>query len=247
MKNKLLIITILVLMVSFGTYVYKFPPRTNDPKLPIDKENKICTDFSTYKKSKLTNGLVHDMVNIYRDNQLQSIQGSIIRPIKNDAYSIWFDLDTIKKFIYHIEKEIKSDTKYVNNKLGIRIYYAAYPDANTWKSKPEYRDISYMANDPNKVKYEKLHTLVMIPTLQNDNGKINDINLFDKNTFTNGITKYEYNQGVSYMPSTIRMKQLFALNPAPTIATSTTNSADDIAARNHGTLAPPEAITGFGF
>lgn len=247
MKNKILPFAFLGLVIAFGMYVYKYPPKGVDPKVPIDTSKEICIDYSTYQKSKLTNGLVNDMVNIYRNNQLVNIEGSAARPINKDAYSIWFDLDTIKNFIYHFENDLKHNSQYANRKKGIRIYYAAYPEVNTWKTKTEYKDIAFMADDPLKIKYEKKHTLVMIPTLQNENGKICDVNLFDPNTFANGITKYEFNNRISYMPPAIRQQPVFALSPASNASSRTSSSSDDIAARNHGGLYPPNSVTDLGF
>ena len=229
-------ISALITYFIFGT--------TSDP---ATNSNEICTDYSSNKKSKLTNGLVHDMVNLYRNNQLENIQGVVSKPINQDAYSIWFDLDTIKKFIYHFEHDMKNDETYSKNKRGLRIYYAAYPDSVSWK-KTEYKNsLTDMLKDPIKRNYEKRHTLVMIPTLQTDDGKIIDVNLFDKSTFENGIQKYEYVQGKSYMPMNVRKKFGSYLFPQNNLRLAKPSPEDEIAARNHGGLYPPDAITGLGF
>nr|MBP6755893.1 hypothetical protein [Bacteroidia bacterium] len=77
---------------------------------PKPDSNEICTDYSKDNKSKLTSGLVYDMVHKYRNNQLKNIQDpNTGQPIREDAYAIWFDLDTIKKFIYHFEHDMKND------------------------------------------------------------------------------------------------------------------------------------------
>lgn len=214
---------------------------------PATNSNEICTDYSSYKKSKLTNGLVHDMVHLYRNNQLDNIQGVASKPIDQDAYAIWFDLDTIKKFIYHFENDMKNDETYSKNKRGLRIYYAAYPDSVSW-NKTEYKSsLTDMLKDPIKRNYEKRHTLVMIPTLQNNDGRIIDVNLFDKNTFANGIQKKETTRNGEMLPA-LRPKPIFSLlSTARTSSTPLPNPADEIAARNHGGLYPPDAITDLGF
>jgi hypothetical protein len=240
MKNKISLYALLGISIAFAIYVYKYPPT----KAPMSNDNNICTDYSTDKKSKLTNGLVHDMVHNYRNNQLDNIQGVASKPINDDAYAIWFDLDTIKKFIYHFEHDMKNDATYSNNKRGLRIYYAAYPDSTSW-NKNEYKNaLTDMLKDPMKRKYENRHTLVMIPTLQTKDGKIIDVNLFDKNTFANGIQKYENVQGTSFMPMSVRGSSGYYLLPT---ASSTSTTSDDIAARNHGGLYPPDALTDLGF
>jgi hypothetical protein len=249
MKSKLLTIAFLVLAIAFGTYVYHFPPKITEPVAPMPNENSTCTDYSTSQKSKLTSGLVFDMVQMYRNNQLMNIQDLNARKVINeDAYSIWFDLDTLKKFIYHFEKDINQNKTYAKNKKGIRIYYAAYPEKiEEWKTIPEYKDIAFMADDPFKKSYEKKHTLVMIPTLQSKEGKIYDINLFEPNTFVNGISKKEYTNRNGSMLNIFRPKPLYSLLPASSARVARPNPEEEIAARNHGTLVPPDSKAGSGF
>lgn len=215
---------------------------------PKPDSNEICTDYSKDNKSKLTSGLVYDMVHKYRNNQLKNIQDpNTGQPISEDAYAIWFDLDTIKKFIYHFEHDMKNDATYSNNKRGLRIYYAAYPDSTTWNKKEYKNALSDMLKDPMKRKYEKKHTLVMIPTLQTKDGKIIDVNLFDKSTFANGISKKEYADQNGGMKPVFRPKPIYSLLPVSKSAVSTSTTSDDIAARNHGGLYPPNSITELGF
>lgn len=255
MKDKILSAIVAVLAFSFGTYVYNFPPikdvvtkpGTKIPRNPPINENDICNDYSSEKKSKLTNGLVHDMVQMYRKNQLANIQGFTTNAIVNDAQSIWFDLDTIKKFIYHFEHDIKQNATYANNKKGIRIYYAAYPeDIRSWKTKNEYRDIAFMSDDPTKSQYEKKHTLVMIPTLQNSQGEIYDINLFEPSTFATGIVRKNNVNDANVMKAAFRPLAVYSMMAGPNSTAQRATVADRVAARNHGTLTPPSTgNTGF--
>ena len=67
----------------------------------------------------------------------------MIRIINNslameDAKSISFDLETLKKFIYHIEAITKqNDDNITSERLGVRIYYAAYPEIENWNDYQE--------------------------------------------------------------------------------------------------------------
>lgn len=236
MKNKLLAILLLGVITAFAIYAYNFPPRMVEPVELINKD-EVCMDYSNNSISTLKNGLIHDMVNLYRDNQLQSIQGSASRPVSEDAHTIWFNLDTIKKFIYHIEKNVRSNPDTQNSKLGLRIYYAAYPESNLWSSK--YENLTDLLGDPITSQYGKKHTLVMLPTILTKDGKIKDINLLDKSTFKNGLTKFENPKENNIMPDVLRNKNIAALFPIPTSNITSTNIDDDISARNHGLLYPP--------
>ena len=58
----------------------------------VSTDNKsICSNYSNSTKSQLEVGLVHEMTGNYQHTSNA-----------NDAKAIWFDLETIKKFIYHI-------------------------------------------------------------------------------------------------------------------------------------------------
>ena len=73
----------------------------------------------------------------------------------------------------------KNPTQGRDKKLGVRIYYAAYPDNS------KMRDLAATQTDPNfsyNPAYEKKHTLVMIPTIEKD-GKNYDFNPLDPNSY----------------------------------------------------------------
>ena len=136
--------------------------------------------------------LIHTMTNKYRSNQLDFVNrnSDFLGYNKKDAHSIWFDLITLKKFMYHIEKTSRDLGAGINRTisdkdLGIRIYYAAYPKKEeNWKV--QFPDLIDLYSDPNKQLYEHLHTLVMVPTL-NIEGKMVDFNPKDTATYPNGL------------------------------------------------------------
>ena len=179
-RNLKLIIAVLLLALVFSIFYRSFDESVN--------KNEICMDFSSEQESKLTNGLVGDMINLYRVKQWNSIKGSSTSPMVTDANTIWFELDSIKKFIYTIEKKVKNNPGTENSKLGLRIYYAAYPEKSKWDL-DEYKDLRVFRGNPITEQYEKMHTLVMLPTIQTAGGSIKDINLFDVSTFVSFIFK----------------------------------------------------------
>ncbi|MEL1246102.1 hypothetical protein AAEO56_17645 [Flavobacterium sp. DGU11] len=244
-RNLKLIIAVLFIALVISLFYNPF----GEKAVTVPPGNDVCFDFNTYKPSTLTNGLVYDMVNKYRNNQLRSIKGSVTSPMDEDARCIWFDLDTIKKFIYHFEKGVQKNAATTDNKLGLRIYYAAYPDKSLWTTVPEYKDLRVFLGNPVTEQYEKMHTLVMIPTLQLADGIPHDFNPLDPATYKNGLTTYSPAQNME-MPGNIRLKRTSALIGSSAPAASLQNptpSRSEIAARNHGALYPPGNPNGLGF
>ena len=119
-----------------------------------------------------------ELVSNYRNNHWMKINGNCA-PFniatmagKKDADTIidsrsaWFDLGTLKKFIHTIEVSSCCDTC-PNLVLGIRIYYAEYPQDTA-----ELR-VRYNVNNPS---YAGLHTLLMIPTFRDEISRDVDFN-----------------------------------------------------------------------
>lgn len=108
----------------------------------------------TIKPKKMNNtnltlpvDLIQNLVDNYRNNQLEYINQNMTT---GDAHSVWFDLPTLKSFIAEIETQAQIINPNIpNDDLGIRFYYAAYPQ---------------VPQQPIPSNYAKRHTLVMIPT-----------------------------------------------------------------------------------
>lgn len=222
-----------LLLIAFGVYVYFFPPIRPNPRVP---DTKICMDFDTLKPSTLASGLIYNMVQNYRNQQLVSIQTHTSRAVPSDASAIWFELDTIKKFIYHIEKAVKKNGEN-SSKIGLRFYYAAYPNSSTWTT--TFPDLRGFLQDSITQLYGDKHTLVILPTITKDN-VVYDFNPNDPLTYSKGLPRYNREKSLVHIP---------ALAPSSRISssvssTSATNSTD---ARNHGVLFPPGNTTGEAF
>lgn len=232
MKNKILPFAFLGLIIAFGTYVYNFPPKGIDPKVPLPKEDGICVDYSNEMINELDVNLIHNMVDNYKKKQLNCINttlntGMNSDPSFDDAHSIWFDLETLKKFVYQLEYQAKkNETSATIDKLGVRIYYAAYPHKEIMKN---YKDIDWFLGDDVRKDYQQLHTLVMIPTIRTKIGDV-DFNPTDKSTFVgNGLkdNKLKYGEG-----STLTTAGLNG-------GLQRSNANLRTGAQNHGTLIPP--------
>lgn len=257
-NNNLLKGAFIALICIFAVYVFFFPPKRIGGNASLKVKDSIetsidtalvCMDFNTYKPSTLSIGLVNEMVSIYRGRQLKSIQESTSDPVLNDAYSIWFDLDSIKKFIYHIEKGVKKNGV-SGSKLGLRLYYAAYPDKSKWGT-TGYEDLAGFSRDDVTKEYGAKHTLVMIPTIQNKDSIAMDFNPFEKDTYNEGLKNPKRRmmsdnpaQGANsiLIPDITNRRTVMALT-----TTRTADAASKTMAKNHGVLCPPGGLIGLGF
>lgn len=209
--------------------------------------NEICNDYDTVVPPTLTSKMVRSMVAKYSATQLNNIQTGI-NPVPVDAKAIWFDIETLKKFLYHVEHNVaKNSSATSKTKLGVRIYYAAYPK-NTNMS-----DLAQDQTDPNftmNPAYENLHTLVMIPTISDGAGNNYDFNPLDVATY-DGFTrmKSDANNPLTndiYPMMTLGTAPLQAVNAAASTS-NTTQTSNAINARNHGQLYPPDNSPGHAF
>ena len=139
--------------------------------------------------------LVEEMVSNYKNNQLDAILTNKAHPMPFDAQSVWFDLNTLKAFVNAIEEEAGNHPKHNLKNFGVRFYYTAYPKKALW-DKPGYEDLADMLNDPIAKNYEKLHTVIAIPTAE-INGVNQDFDPFDENTY--GGSKPSSGQGLAIM------------------------------------------------
>lgn len=165
--------------------------------------------------------LVREMVQNYRKNQLQWILTAPNSDLKMDASAVWFDLETLKDFIQSIEEEIAKNPELPTKNVGVRMYYAAYPPIEKFNQYGN-EDLADLLASEETIKYEKLHTLVLVPTTEIET-VVTDFNPLDPTTYEAGFPKTD-------------TKSVMALTYKGTIA-----------AKNHGQLYPPGDIIGEAF
>lgn len=222
MDNKALKTTIIVMALLFAVYVFFNNPFTRSSQ-PL-ASSAICMDYSKDKPNTLKHSLVKELVKNYKNNQLVAIQTATVNAVPNDAQCIWFELDSIKKFIYHIEKGFEANKPGVKGKLGLRMYYAAYPQDTLWGTKG-YEELASLSKDPTTAKYGRKHTLVLIPTLE-IHGVNADFNPIDATTYTGFNSSVNPFSNPSYVPMAL---------------------SASVMAKNHGRLQPPYPATGNAF
>lgn len=133
--------------------------------------------------------LVQEMVTNYQTKQLLSILTNTVNPMTFDAKSAWFKLEDLKAFITAIETETAKHPEFELKNFGLRLYYSAYPDVDKWD------DGGYVELDIVPKGYEKLHTLIAIPTAE-IKGTNQDFDPYDVKTY-NGTKPTT--QGMSIM------------------------------------------------
>lgn len=216
MEKKHLTLIIAVLIIAFGAYVYYYPPTQtgSNPRSPRSRP------------STLRLKLIEEMVDNYRQTQLRAIENAGKNAVPNDANSILFDLDTLKKFINDIEGIVATKQPKANKKLAIRMYYAAYPLNAKW-SYPGYEDLGkLLGNDITKL-YERKHTLILLPAIRNAKGVYADFNPLDLSTYE-GFKK--------------RNRQLSFI-----LVKDDKGDELSVMALNHGQIIPPATIDGQAF
>ncbi len=244
-------ITLAAVLLCFAAYIYLHPPTSEKTPLTLEEDiaiaedtTSVCMDFSTFNRTTLQTGLIKDMVSLYTRNQLNAIQTGAGNQIPDDARCIMFDLDTIKKFIYHIEKGVQQYGQ-PGEKLGLRIYYAAYPSKVYWGKSNGYPDLEDFLRDPAKTDYEFKHTLIAIPTILSGTEFV-DFNPFDRKTYRGGIPQSQPTNSEKPSTEPADLVEIMALTgTAQTPGTKSTT--ERIVARNHGHLYPPGNNIGIRF
>ena len=236
MKSQFLKCLVLMLLTAVLTYFITCYFFCNDKDNGGTRDlASICMNYENQPPATLTTKMITSMVGQYSGKQLNSIQSDSLNQIPKDARAIYFDLETLKQFVYQIEyNSSKNFAESKDKTLGVRIYYAAYPEND------KMRAMESSQTDPNfsyNPTYEKLHTLVMIPTIRGNDKIDYDFNPLDVSTY-NGYTR---------MPKTGKYYTDETYSGISLGSSSRPQTGENVSARNHGMLYPPDSMTGFGF
>ncbi|MBC7640935.1 MAG: hypothetical protein H7174_01135 [Flavobacterium sp.] len=231
------IFTILATTIITALIVYLLmkPKKTVDVPDGVRSLTSICMDYDTVTPPTLTSKMAQAMVAKYGSTQLNNIQTAPSNAVPKDAKSIWFDLETLKQFLYRVEISAKKNDSLKRN-LGVRIYYAAYPKND------EMKRLAQDQTDPNftmNSDYENLHTLVMIPTISDREGNNYDFNPLDAATY-DGFTRMDKEKSSPMTNGNYSILSLGTSGPQ-------TAAGNSIIARNRGELSPPAYSNGISF
>lgn len=211
MKKTLIFTNLVTLSLLVIVYQSSCTKRADTP-VPVSS-NCYENDYQNLRSNPMAFEYLASLVTSYRDQQWGVINNSGASGGGQDARAVWFSLPSLKKFISDIETQTKNNCGNCDKKLGIRIYYGAYPEAGKMET------IKGMETVP--AQYSMLHTVVMVPTYQDSRfvGSPGENVDFDPSHMT-GCTPASFDS-LSKSSSTI-----MALSP-------------DLTVMNHGSLIPP--------
>ncbi len=131
----------------------------------------ICSNYPVQDVNEMDRQEVVEMVRNYYNNQYKALH-DVASPSKlaglpancpEDSRAVFFNLDTLKKLIYFIEKGSSGFSATEKQNLGVNVYFASYPES-FHKTKPGY---DYASGSPVLVQYDytNRHTLIFIPSI----------------------------------------------------------------------------------
>lgn len=212
--KKALIITNLMWLCVFTFMAFK------PDSAPADDCDNIVANYKSEKFTGLNAKSASEMASLYKQNHLKALLGG------RDARTIWFSLNTLKKFIWQIEHYncMKPKLKIADENLGIRIYYGEYPVASQLKENKIWSGVN--------PSFQNLHTAFLVPTYWD--GSLNRD--FDP--------KLDYNKGSksgdwSAMPLSRYLNNNTANLGNITITGVSLINNNETTAKNHGGLCPP--------
>jgi hypothetical protein len=170
----------------------------------------------------------------------KNVDSNTIRTTTEDATCVWFSLETLKRFVWHVEQSACAHPCDIKPVLGVRIYYAKYPDSAEMANHPELKNV--------KPAFAEHHTLFMVPTFQ-DSGKHIDFDprYWGKNNCKPLSIKDQLSEWDKDVLAGQRNKVLILM---PTGLKWLDSDGDGVAdmmdpkLQNHGDLAPPPRNTG---
>jgi hypothetical protein len=172
-----------------------------------------CTDYSTEDFKGLSVSAAAKLSNLYSANHYPNY---LINGSASDSRSVWFSLDSIKKFIFKIEQAMcKCD---VRSGLGIRIQFGEYPSPSSMTGDPDFSTLNPQMGSR--------HTLFMIPTYNYNNVDYDFDPWHLGGSCTKPTTICEWFNGPD--SSFFKSSQMLALSPD-----------DSQGSKNHGNLCPP--------
>lgn len=155
-----------VVLVGVLLYTIYFNPARVQPSLPPPNCNTLCADYSLDGGFRGIDAKLAKMLadNYAADEGKKFIGAGRTITTTEDARNAWFPLETLKRFIWQIEHAACKQGCAGDMRLGIRIYYAKYPDSATMRQTNGLTDV--------KPAYALHHTVFMVPTYEASGGNL---------------------------------------------------------------------------
>jgi hypothetical protein len=200
----------------------------------VETNGYICANYENAAVNSMSKKDVLAIIRNYYQNQYRAIHTSSTAPasgqqlvsfpstttLTKDSRAVFFNLDTLKRLIYYIEKASQQYPASIKEKIGLNIYFASYPSA--------------MQMTINEDDYTNRHTLVFIPSVMDTKSHI--ANDFDLSASLPGgisqLTPSYITEGFLNDSNITSIKGMAVLKQAGT-------QDADMNAQNHGTGTPP--------
>jgi hypothetical protein len=218
MKSKVLMATNLLFAVVIYFQNCILPKQVIVPPETIDK-NYHCINYNDSVFNGLRYSLTKSLFENYGTTQYANITAGS-NAVIDDSRCVWFSLDILKKFIYKVEDTLYRRGLDQSTRLGLRFYFATYPDSAGMAANTELNDL------PSS--YAKHHTLFIVPTYDEMAG--GTVTHWDFNAF-------EGLNNVSRKPVANYKAMDKIVNTDPVMAVLTVN--DETYMQNHGEVGPP--------
>ncbi|HAN65088.1 MAG TPA: hypothetical protein DCQ34_01800 [Chitinophagaceae bacterium] len=127
--------------------------KTGGSYATVNRDCPDCYDHTNTPFEGVNAGTAWQISNNYKLYNLPQLE---IDGVGQDANSIWFSLESLKNFIWQLEEEVCKRRCDKGMSLGVRVYYARYPEVLT-------NDLADL--DP---AFAQRHTLFMVPTFQDE-------------------------------------------------------------------------------
>lgn len=225
--KKILTITATVLITSGVFYSCGLLKSLNE----VEQNGFICSNYTDKPVNEMDKQVVLSMIRNYYQYQYNAINSScpptngsklvhFPPQVNEDSRVVFFDLDTLKRLIYHIEKASKQFPQADRQNLGVNIYFASYPETmnmTNWGWS-----------------YTNRHTLVMIPAIFNNSTHMGrDFDLNNSLKLNNIFSPLYIDSAFINDPSkTVFNAMVFKTSDAGSGSTNMNS-------QNHGTATPP--------
>jgi hypothetical protein len=132
--------------------------KNKDAKAALTESTSSCPGCYDYNATQFSGINTETALQLSHSYQYMNQPLLEISPGVPDALNAWFSLETLKSFIWKIEKAACEKGCAGNLRLGIRIYYGRYPTVDSMNANDDLASL----NDG----FAEHHTLFMVPTFR---------------------------------------------------------------------------------
>lgn len=193
----------------------------------VKEQGYYCYNYNDVVVNEMDKNTVLQMISNYYQKQYTAISNSSIsfngglsgsKKTAEDSRAVFFNLDTLKRLIFYIEKGTENFSLSDRQNLGINIYFGSYP--------------GQMQVQRHGYDYTNRHTLIFLPAIfDNDNHTARDFNLKTSLSGINIFSPQYFTESI--LNGSTSLIGLAAMPPSPATV------SENMFSQNHGTGTPP--------